>query len=541
ENENRNTLARELDLFPGEDEPALLPPLQDNIKCGNSLIASDFSLVPDDLVRVRAFDWPVQFDAIMRGGGFDAVVGNPPYVRIQTMQGSDPEAVEYLGKAYASSAKGNYDIYVCFVERSLRLLNSVGLSGFILPHKFTNSEYGQPLRTLIADGAHLSELVHFGASQVFEDATTYTCLLFLGKARQKSFRFVRPSDHGAWIASKAAEEARGNIECVTSMAWNFSVGPGAALTDRLKALTPRLGDVADIFVGLQTSADDVFVLEMVAAGRGALRLKSKVLGEEIELEREFLHPLVSGTDIQGYDALGNRQFILFPYAVAAEKASLVSFAEIRRRCPKTAKYLEANRTRLESRENGKFRDAEWYRFGRSQNLGIQERTKLCVPRLVDRLCAAYDAKGATYLDNVDVGGVTLKPNAVKHDLRYLLGLLNSRLIGWFFPSVSAPFRGGWMSANRQFLSLVPFRQIDFDAKPDRARHDRLVALVDKMLALTPKLRAATVDSERATLQNAVAATDRAIDALVYELYALTPEEIALVEGAGTAAPAPEAV
>ena len=68
---------------------------------------------------------------------------------------------------------------------------------------------------------------------------------------------------------------------------------------------------------------------------------------------------------------------------------------------------------------------------------------------------------------------------------------------------------------------------------DRARHDKLLALVDKMLALTPKLRAAKSDTERATLHNAVSATDRQIDALVYELYGLTPEEIALVEGGGS--------
>lgn len=134
------------------------------------------------------------------------------------------------------------------------------------------------------------------------------------------------------------------------------------------------------------------------------------------------------------------------------------------------------------------------------------------------------------MDNVDVGGVTYKQGFEKHDLRYLTGLLNSKLIAWFFPNVSAPFRGGWMSANRQFLSQVPFRQIDFSKPADKARHDKLVELSGKMLVLMPKLRAATSDAEKATLQNAVTATDQQIDALVYELYGLTPEEIAIVEG-----------
>ena len=199
------------------------------------------------------------------------------------------------------------------------------------------------------------------------------------------------------------------------------------------------------------------------------------------------------------------------------------------RFPRTAEYLTSQRARLAGRESGKFRDAQWYRFGRSQNLGIQSRYKLCVPRLVDRLCAAGDLTGSHFLDNVDVGGVTWKPGYERHELRYLLGLLNSKLWAWFFPNVSAPFRGGWLSANRQFLSQLPFRTIDFADKSDRTRHNTLVALVDKMLALVPKLRAETRERERAVLANAVQTTDRKIDDLVYELYGLTPEEIALVE------------
>lgn len=104
ENENRSTLERERELF--AEAVALLPPLQDNIKCGNSLIASDFSIVPEDLVRVHAFDWPVQFAAIMKAGGFDAVIGNPPYIRIQ---GFPEDQIAYFGTKYRA-ATGNYDM-----------------------------------------------------------------------------------------------------------------------------------------------------------------------------------------------------------------------------------------------------------------------------------------------------------------------------------------------------------------------------------------------------------------------------------------------
>jgi hypothetical protein len=96
--------------------------------------------------------------------------------------------------------------------------------------------------------------------------------------------------------------------------------------------------------------------------------------------------------------------------------------------------------------------------------------------------------------------------------------------------VGAPFRGGWLSANRQFLSQLPIRTINFDDPADVARHDKMVALVERMLALHRKLAAATIPADKQLYQRQIEATDRQIDALVYELYGLSEEEIAVVEG-----------
>ncbi len=117
----------------------------------------------------------------MAGGGFEAVIGNPPYIRIQTMKEWAPREVELYKEHYAAASKGNYDIYVVFVEKGLDLLQAQGRLGFILPHKFFNSQYGQPLREIISQGRSLAAVVHFGDQQVFTGATTYTCLLFLEK------------------------------------------------------------------------------------------------------------------------------------------------------------------------------------------------------------------------------------------------------------------------------------------------------------------------------------------------------------------------
>ncbi len=185
----------------------LLPNLDKNIQRGNSLIdtkmylaqkGSDGITDPEELKRVRPFDWEQRFPEAMQSGGFDVVIGNPPYIRIQTLQEWAPLEVEIYKKEYEAARSGNYDIYVVFVERALRLLKQGGRMGYILPHKFFNAKYGQALRKLIADGKHLSGVVHFGDQQVFAGASTYTCLMFLTKNSQEKFQIVKVNDLNTW-------------------------------------------------------------------------------------------------------------------------------------------------------------------------------------------------------------------------------------------------------------------------------------------------------------------------------------------------------
>jgi len=188
-----------LKVLEGETEASLsaqmkmleraLPDLGGNIKCGNSLIGPDFysgqqlTLLDDEeMYRINVFDWNSRtegFGAIMEAGGFDAVIGNPPYIRIQALKEFAPVEVEFYKRTYIAASKGNYDIYVVFVERGLSLLGPGGRLGYILPSKFFTTDYGRELRSLLAGALAVSGIVDFGHAQVFHNATTYTCLLFL--------------------------------------------------------------------------------------------------------------------------------------------------------------------------------------------------------------------------------------------------------------------------------------------------------------------------------------------------------------------------
>ena len=499
----------------------LLPDLSTNVVHANALLESDIRgglFGREDARILNAIDFETVLPSVARRGGFDAIVGNPPYIRIQRLKKTTPATAEYLGTKYLAAARGNYDIYVVFVERALGLLRRGGTLGYILPHKFFNSEYGEALRTLLASGHHLREVVHFGAEQVFPGATTYTCLLFLDKDDCGSCEWIAVTDLRAWIDSRQAPRGTIPQDRFGASEWHFSVGPGAALLDRVRTSDLKLGDVADIFVGLQTSADDVFILDVIREGPRVTHALSKASDGPVKLESTLLHPLVSGTDVKAYGDLPRRQVILFPYVVEDETARLIPLETLQRSHPRSAAYLEIHHERLAQREQGRFNDDQWHRFGRSQNLGIQSRTKACVPRLVDELHCTLDRNGDFFLDNVDVGGITLKPEWAQESLHYIVALLNSTLMRWLFPSVSAPFRGNWYSANRQFLGQLPFRSLNVGSARGRATRARIIDLVDATFQAGRAVKQARTDRDRGYYLRERAQALRELDQEVFRIY-----------------------
>jgi hypothetical protein len=517
-----------------------LPDLGRNIKCGNSLIGPDYfsgQLLPDEdeMRRINLFDWHKEFSEIMEAGGFDAVIGNPPYVRIQTMKEWAPLEVEIYKELFASASTGNYDIYVVFIEKGLGLLNKRGRLGFICPHKFFQAQYGEPLRGLLANGRHLAEVVHFGDQQVFEGATTYTCLLFLDKAGSDRCRFRKVDELAAWCATGHATEGTILAEKVTNADWNFAVGKGAELFERLRKMPVKLGDVAQLFVGLQTDADDVFILEEIRHDKKRVLCGSKSTGREHWFEDDHLKPFLKGSlNIRRYSLSDVTKRLLFPYELREGKSLLIDRSEYKRRYPLTWKYLEENRDRLKARNKGNM-GQEWYGYVYKKNHTRFGAPKILVPSIATGSCFAADLEGKYYFVGSGGGGgggygITLRGESNLPYL-YLLGLLNSRALSTYLRAISTPFRGGFLALNQQYIEQLPIRPINFSDKSDKANHDKMVSLVERMLELHMRLAAAKAPDDKTKLQRQIEATDREIDQLVYDLYGLSEEEIKIVEEA----------
>lgn len=516
-----------------------LPDLGANIQCGNSLIGPAFYQSPDAQLsfadaatedRINVFDWRSGFPAATRDGGFDVVIGNPPYVRIQTLKEWAPVEVEYYKRRYRSAGKGNYDVYVVFVERGLDLLNARGRLGYILPHKFFNAKYGEPLRALLAGGRHLAEVIHFGDQQVFAGATTYTCLMFLDKGGADHVDFAKVADLSAWQASGEATSGVIPAEKVTPAEWNFVVSRGAGLFERLREMPVKLGDVADIFVGLQTSADSVFVLPLTDSDTG-IKVLSQAIDAEVTLEPDLLRPLLKGSEIHAYIVDSPRSAILFPYRLKADDIELIQEAELRAEYPLTWRYLQSVRSQLEARDGGKRNTREWWRFGRNQNISEMLKPKILAQVLAKRASFAYDPDATySFVGGGNAGGYGLRiaGNTGLHNF-YVLGLLNSSLLDWIVKQVSTPFRGGYYSYARRFIAQLPIRSVDSRCPTYVAHHDQMVTLVARMLALHQELVSVRSAYDKSTIQRRIAANDDMINTLVYELYDLSDSERAIIE------------
>ncbi len=464
------------------------------IRQGNSLVDDQLYLRhPDAAVtaamreRIAPFDWaaafPEVFDADnVDGRGFDVVIGNPPYVKLQHFRRVYAETAVYLRdgvggeQPYRSTRTGNFDLYLPFIEKGLALLNRGGRMGYIAPNLWPTLEYGEGLRRLVVEGRHLARWIDFRSHQVFEEATIYTAIqIFTARPNEAvAVAFARDGDLGKvdWTAPDARipyAELDGE-----GAPWRLAPDAVRALMTRLATTCRRLDDPAvtrGIIVGIQTSADYIYHLEKRADGQyshtppkvGRVQLPAV----PVDLEDAIMKPLVSGAEVKRFIAPTTTIYVLFPYALEDGRARLWTPQEMADRFPKAWAWLLSWERELRARESGAFDDGEWYRFGRSQNIDKQEVAKLIVPRLVPSLRVALDEDGANYCDNVDVGGVV---PAVGESLAYLAGIIGAPTSDFLFRWISKPFRGDYLSANRQFIAPLP---IPDPSDADRAEVARI--------------------------------------------------------------------
>jgi adenine-specific DNA-methyltransferase len=450
---------------------ALLPALGQNVVCGNSLIGTDIldgQMFPREEERaLNAMDFEAAFPAVMRQGGFDAVVGNPPY-------GAEliEHALTYVRNLYGT-ASANSDTFGLFIEQSIRLLKPSGLFAMIVPTGWYSGSKSSKLRRFFAMNTDPSVFVNL-PYDVFKDAWVDTTVFVTQKRKEmtqwpriepaKVFLKTFPKKHSIQDASE------------------FHVGLQEA------EITGWFLDGTDEFF---TYSDTGTTVLMNKIGK-----VSKPFSELADIQRG-----VTPFDLQEVSFHKNCRFAfdgtIRRYTIDYEPSKFVRYDETLAEF-KPSRYFEGERLLLRELISRQFR---------LQAMFVDQ--DFVTNKSMQSILALRD-------------GVSIK---------YLLGMLNSRLLSWYFLTRSnVGQRDDFPKIVLKETRSLPIRPINFADPTEKAQHDKLVQGVDDMLKAKQELAAARSERDTDYYTRRCDQLDRQIDTLVYALYGLTDAEIALVEG-----------
>jgi hypothetical protein len=533
EGENNETLTQQT-LF-GE---RALPSLEQNIKCGNSIIGLDYyeqeqiPLLGDgERHRINAFDWKSEFAAIFEAGGFDVVIGNPPYRReLDYKHLMDEIASTSFGRLYRVP---RMDLWYYFVHRGLEVLRPSGTLSFIVNAYWTSGTGAEKLIATLRDDAHIEEIFCFDKLKVFHRVAGQHMIVRIRKEHLRTPTIIRVVQPNEETTAEPFVLGRASVAMFKKTADQlFRLGkvdlqrPADEMLAKLGRWVPleKLGKVrqgiAENPASINRKTNERFGKRFVV-GQGVFAL----CGEEVKklhpttAERALLRPYWDLCDL-------GRYFL-------AEKPSLTLIYSTRqtcpdiRLCPNLQDHLGRFRIIMEGRRETRNGSNSWWHLHWPRDEAIWEAPKVLSVQM-SRRPAFVPALNPVYVPfSVNVFVPFL---STREDLNYLVALLNSRLL-WQWYRHHAKRRGVALEINGNVLAQTPIRTIDFSIATERTVHNRLVELVEQMLKLQTKLSAARTSHDQTSLSRQITAVDSQIDRLVYTLYGLSEAETRIVEDA----------
>jgi len=519
EGETEETLNPQLFLL----RERALPDLANNIKCGNSLIGPDYyagQLLPDEdeMRRVNPFDWQAEFPEAMAAGGFDAIIGNPPYIRIQRI---DHAVADYLFSTFQTPTSKT-DLSQLFLEQALRLTNQSGLIGYICTSQWLSTDYGKNMRRMLSDG-RLHKIIDFGSLPVFQNADTYPAIFILSPSRAQSLMLKRV-ERREQLNLQSLNDLQPvaiSLDTLSEASWNLGLLDLPTVLSQRGILWQPLQSFARAYIGLLTGMDKAFVV-------------AEDVAKDLELEDALLFPYAyRGAEVERYSLVRPKARVIYPYRESgAGSVQLIPEAELKRRYPRIYQHLLGHKSALRGRKDSRRLYADgstWYCHLRPGSFDYIHPAKFIIKGIDNRTTVGL-LDGRTAFNGANCPAIILGSVNGLSPL-HILGILNSRVVSYHLRMVCPPKLGGYSRFNATSINQTPIPLIDFSDPADVARHDRMVALVECMLDLHKKLAAATIPAEQRLYQRQIEAIDRQIDALVYELYGLSAEEIAIVEDA----------
>ena len=447
---------------------------------------------------------------------FDVVIGNPPYVRQEAIKGQKPALQEY--KVYSGTA----DLFVYFYELGITHLKENGLLGFICSNKFFRASYGENLRRFILENTQITHIIDFAGVKVFEDASVDSAITIFRKIRageNSKFNFLASST----INLKTQKFIQIPQSTLSETNFTFLDSSKFELKSKIeKVAKPLKGWGVNINYGVKTGLNDAFIIDNDTRDK----ILSTCIGDEREQTQKLIRPILRGRDIKRYDYEWAGLWLINIHNGYDTKPriNIDNF-------PKLKLYLDKFEPKLSKRSD---KGVTPYNLRNCAYLDEFEKEKILCARMVQSPKFAYDINN-NIPDNTAYC-------ITGENLKFLLAFLNSTAVYKIFNFFYA---GGGLEGEIKInrLEILPIPQI---TPQNENLANEIINLVDEILKANEKIKlyekhmaTLTLDEKLEakenidTLNDKIKASDEKINKLVFELYELTSNEIALITGGGS--------
>ncbi|QKZ14396.1 class I SAM-dependent DNA methyltransferase [Spirosoma sp. KUDC1026] len=460
---------------------------------------TDIADAESNVLYRGSFEWRFEFPEVLneKGGfvGFDAVIGNPPYIRQEELGESKKLLKVDFPKTYAGTA----DLYVMFVEHGLRLLRPKGHFVYIIPNKWLRAGYGENLRKWLKTLA-VEQIADFGDLPVFDEATTYPSILSIqnapatGNFKSAQIDTLTYPDGLAAFFDAAAFEVK--TDTLQDEGWQLTNAGVQQLIAKLRAAGKPLGEYVQgkIYYGIKTGLNEAFVIDAAT--------KDRLITEDPR-SADVIKPFLAGRDVKRYQTPKVDKYLILLEKGVTNRKRKGEDADIwlKTTYPPIYEWLKPfeNKARIRA-DKGEY----WWELRACDYYNEFETKKIVFPDIGIKVQAMYDIEG-TYCVNT----AYFIPEAEK----YLIAIMNSNTVLYFYTNLSTAIRGGYLRFFKQYVEQIP---VPFASS---AQKEMIGSIVDQILAI--KAADSTADTS---------ALEAEIDKMVYELYGLTEAEIAIVEG-----------
>jgi len=479
----------------------VLPTLENNIKSGNSLIDFDFyegQLDFGEDKKIKPFNWKSKFPEVFKQGGFDCIIGNPPYVAI--------DGISHIERTYYNIKypllKKRLDLFGLFVDKGLKVLNSQGKLSFIIPMQFLRNSAFEDLRKNILEAFHFEEINSVG-NKVFEDANNDTIIIVISKSNK-----IR-------INTKLIESNTTKTNLFTVK--ETSISQKTFLLNRENIINLSSEETKDLFNRIEKQslkiANRFKVIQGIVTGLNCAYIYNKK--DTPKIEKELLKDFIFGSDFDRFSLRNPEHHIIY----VTKKIDLKLF-------PDAERVISPCKIQLEKRREVQRNLIPWYSLQWPREQATFEIPKILFQKirnqkLKQRLVGTYDESG------LFVGDGVIYINSLKNDkgeLKFLLAILNSKLYNYYY-------REQFLDINLKIKYLENTSVIDYiKFKGDSLKlYNETISLVDKLLQLNTEKWEVNLQGNLDHLQNRIDYAEQRINEIVYELYELTPEEIQIIE------------